>query len=181
MASEFSHAVVALALVKAHDPRSVPRRLWGLSILCSILPDADLVGFAFGIDYGDPLGHRGLTHSLCAALVVSAVVVKAGFPEVARWSRGWWILMTHFFLVTASHGFLDAMTDGGLGVAFFAPFDRTRYFLPWTPVKVSPIGLMEFFTPIGWEVLRSEILWIWIPAGLIVLAGAAFRRLPRQS
>jgi hypothetical protein len=25
------------------------------------------------------------------------------------------------FVVTASHGILDAMTDGGLGIAFFAP------------------------------------------------------------
>ncbi len=44
------------------------------------------------------------------------------------------------FVATISHGILDALTDGGLGVAFFAPFVNTRYFFPWTPIKVSPIG-----------------------------------------
>ena len=42
------------------------------------------------------------------------------------------------FLAIASHGLLDAFTDGGLGVAFFAPFDSTRYFFPVTPIEVSP-------------------------------------------
>jgi hypothetical protein len=37
------------------------------------------------------------------------------------------------FLATASHGVLDATTNGGLGVAFFSPFDNRRYFLPWRP------------------------------------------------
>jgi hypothetical protein len=26
------------------------------------------------------------------------------------------------------------MTNGGLGVAFFSPFDNGRYFLPWRPI-----------------------------------------------
>jgi len=55
----------------------------------------------------------------------------------------------YFFLATASHGLLDAMTDGGLGVAFFVPFDKHRYFLPWTPIRVSPIGVGRFFTDRG--------------------------------
>jgi inner membrane protein len=39
-------------------------------------------------------------------------------------------------VATASHGILDAFTNGGLGVAFFAPFDKTRYFFPVTPMKL---------------------------------------------
>jgi inner membrane protein len=61
-------------------------------------------------------------------------------------------------------------------VAFFAPFDNTRYFLPWTPVEVSPIGLVEFFTPYGLEVLLSEFVWIWIPAGLLVGTAIAYQK-----
>ncbi|MBK8609138.1 MAG: hypothetical protein IPL84_04125 [Chitinophagaceae bacterium] len=34
-----------------------------------------------------------------------------------------------FLLAAASHAILDAMTTGGLGVAF-SPFDNTRYFFP---------------------------------------------------
>jgi hypothetical protein len=33
-----------------------PPRFWWLSILCSILPDADVLSFVFGIDYGSLLG-----------------------------------------------------------------------------------------------------------------------------
>jgi membrane-bound metal-dependent hydrolase YbcI (DUF457 family) len=46
-----------------------------------------------------------------------------------------------YFLAMASHGFLDAFTGGGPGVASFAPFDDTRYFFPWRPLVVSPIVL----------------------------------------
>jgi inner membrane protein len=65
-----------------------------------------------------------------------------------------------------SHGLLDAFTDGGLGIAFFAPFDSTRYFFPWRPIAVSPIGISEFFSLGGLRVLLIEGIWIGIPAGL---------------
>jgi inner membrane protein len=55
------------------------------------------------------------------------------------------------------------MTNGGLGVAFFAPFSPARYFLPFRPVQVSPISTAAFFTHRGIEVLESEVLWIWLP------------------
>jgi inner membrane protein len=177
MASEISHAVVALAIGRTTGWRAMPARFWWLSVLCSVLPDVDVLGFALGIEYGDLLGHRGLTHSLCFALVLSLVVVRMQFPEAALGSQSWWRLIAHFFLVTASHGFLDAMTNGGLGVAFFAPFDPSRYFLPWRPVEVSPIGLAGFFTPYGAQVLASELMWIWIPVGLAALAVGTYRRL----
>jgi inner membrane protein len=70
----------------------------------------------------------------------------------------------YFFLATASHGVLDAMTNGGLGVAFFSPFDNNRYFLPWRPILVSPISVHRFFSGRGYAVLQSELLWIWVPA-----------------
>jgi len=87
------------------------------------------------------LGHRGPSHSLLFALLWSLLVVSVGFNAVPKLSKPWWKLLCFFFVVTASHGVLDAMTNGGLGVAFFAPFDSTRYFLPWRPIIVSPIGV----------------------------------------
>jgi inner membrane protein len=169
MASVFSHAVVALAIGKLSTGRSMPPRFWRLSILCAILPDADVLSFVFGIDYGSLLGHRGLTHSLSFAVMLSVVVVGVWFKDVQAWSRTWWVLIAQFFLVTASHGMLDAMTDGGLGVAFFAPFDNTRYFFPWRPVLVSPIGIAQFFSRYGLDVLLSKFMWIWVPAGMVWL------------
>ena len=168
MASFFSHAAVGLVIGRISTSRSMPPRFWWLSILCSILPDVDVLSFVFGIDYGSLWGHRGLTHSFSFAVMLSVVVVRIWFKDEQKWSRIWWVLIAHFSLVTASHGMLDAMTDGGLGVAFFAPFDNTRYFFPWRPVQVSPIGIAPFFSRYGLDVLLGEFVWIWIPVGVLV-------------
>jgi inner membrane protein len=68
------------------------------------------------------------------------------------------------------------MTDGGLGVAFFSPFNTARYFLPWTPIRVSPIGLTRFFSYRGLAVIQSELLWIWLPSALLLLSAFLIRR-----
>jgi inner membrane protein len=168
VATIFSHGVAALALGKVFASRQKPARFWVASVACAMLPDIDVIGFAFGIRYGDMLGHRGLTHSLSFALLVSFATVALLFREVKSFSKEWAWLFGYFFLVTMSHGLLDALTNGGLGVAFFAPLDNTRYFFPWRPVQVSPIGLDFFFSPRAWSVIVSEIEWIWIPSGLLV-------------
>jgi inner membrane protein len=170
-----THGIVAGLIVKCFAAGRMPARFWYLSALCSILPDADVLGFQFGVSYGDMLGHRGLTHSLVFALVVGLIVAFLAF---ARPPQGWTriLLCCYFFAVTASHGMLDAMTDGGRGIAFFAPFDDTRYFLPFRPIKVSPIGI-AFLSTRGLAVLWSEFLWVWIPATIIAGATLLIRRL----
>jgi len=177
MASAFSHILVAFALGQAQPQpwRRWPIRFWGLTFLCTLLPDIDVVGFAVGIPYEHLLGHRGLTHSLAFALVMGFLVVNIGFPSVYTGSWVWWSLVTHFCLVTASHGVLDALTDGGLGIAFFAPFDSSRYFFPWTPIKVSPIGISEFFTAYGMKVIVSELVWVGLPVAVGLMGIAIFR------
>lgn len=176
MASLFAHGAVAVALGHALLPAPRPWRLWMASVLCSVIPDADVIGFLFGVAYGHPLGHRGFSHSLVFAALLSAGVVYGGFRDSLGNPRLKRLLLVHFFLVTASHGFLDALTDGGLGVAFLAPFDNTRYFLPWRPIVVSPIGVGAFISRWGLEVLLNEFLWIWLPAGLVALVAALVRR-----
>ena len=89
---------------------------------------------------------------------------------------GGWLAWWYLFLATASHGILDAMTDGGLGIAFFSPFSNARYFLPWRPIAVSPIGVAAFFSERGLNVLRSEFKWIWLPSGLFAFLALAVRR-----
>jgi inner membrane protein len=88
------------------------------------------------------------------------------------------VMMIYFTLVTLSHPLLDAMTNGGSGVALFAPFSTSRYFAPWRPIQVSPIGL-RFFSERGLEVLASEIVWVWIPAFLVLLVASAYRKFMR--
>jgi len=141
-----------------------------ISIACSILPDIDVIGHAFGIPYSSVWGHRGITHSFAFAAILALVVVGLAFPQAQWFSPAWWGLVVYFLAVTASHPILDAMTNGGLGVAFFAPFENSRYFLPWRPIEVSPIGVRAFFSPRGLAVLQSEFIWIWVPSAIWIAA-----------
>jgi len=93
----------------------------GLSTL-SVLPDADVVAFTLGIPYPHPFGHRGLTHSLLFAVFVG-LLVALGLRLRHRPVLLDALLAT---VVVASHGVLDAMTTGGLGIEFFWPFDTQR-------------------------------------------------------
>jgi len=181
VASLISHAVAALGLGTVFARPEIPKRVWAIGAVCSMLPDIDVIGFRFGIRYGDFWGHRGFTHSLLFAGMLAALALVAGFPHaLSGLNRGW--LWLYFFLATASHGFLDAMTNGGLGVAFFSPFDNTRYFFPWHPIVVSPISLTGFFSARGTAVLQNELIWIWIPAGLLALLVLLFQLVfPRGS
>jgi inner membrane protein len=166
MASLFTHAFVGAALGQSAD-RDLRRdwRFWFAVIACSILPDIDSVGFHLGVPYGALWGHRGMTHSLLFAFVVATFFALL----LNRRFHSQWRLALLFFLITASHGVLDAMTDGGLGVAFFSPFDTDRYFFFFRPIHVSPIGVGRFFTARGWRILSSEIVWVWCPTLVLLL------------
>ena len=143
MASAFSHGVAALGIGACFYRSGTSNRVWAAGVFCSVIPDLDVIGFPFGIRYGDFWGHRGFTHSLLFAALLASIVMLTGFRRAAP-GLSQLPLWIYFFLATASHGLLDAMTDGGLGVSFFAPFDNHRYFLPWTPIRVSPIGIGRF-------------------------------------
>lgn len=176
MPTIFSHGVAAAALLTAFPQRTVPRGLLTLGIVCAIAPDIDVIAVPLGARSGDLLGHRGFTHSLLfAALLASAGLAGAvrAWPWMVHRGAVWFYL----FLATASHGFLDALTDrNGLGIPFFWPFDATRYFFPFTPVAMSPLGT-HFFSERGLSVLRNEIWWIWIPSAIFAVVGVALRRL----
>jgi inner membrane protein len=77
-------------------------------------------------------------------------------------------------LVVASHPLLDILTNGGLGCALFWPFDDTRYFAPWTPIPVSPIGL-RFLSPYGMFVAFVEVV-LFSPLFWFGLSGARAHR-----
>ncbi len=166
MASAFGHIALAYAMGKTLNPAWSSTRFWVLTVLCCLLPDVDVLGLLVGIPYEHVLGHRGITHSIAFAILVGIIVPKLAVPTMSCWSGRYGVLITYFGLVTMSHGFLDAFTDGGLGIAFFAPFDSTRYFFPWRPIAVSPIGISQFFSHWGLSVLLTEGIWIGIPVCL---------------
>jgi inner membrane protein len=168
MPSAFTHAVAAVALGRTYTRNRLPLRFWVLSAACAIAPDMDVMCKRFGIEYDQLLGHRGLTHSLIFALILSGLVVLLAFQKpLDGISRKKLFLI--FFLATASHGVLDAMVDGTLGVAFFAPFLATRFFLPWRPIVSSPVG-WSFFSAAGATTLMNEFVWVWVPSILMIIA-----------
>jgi inner membrane protein len=155
-----------VALLKTWWPQ-VPHPAIPIGAAATILPDADVIAFALGIPYEHMLGHRGLTHSIAFAVVV-ALLGTLLVPTHRRATFG-------FLLVCAlSHPLLDALTDGGLGVAFFAPFHNDRYFFAWTPIRVSPIGA-GFFSLRGLETLVNEVGWVWVPVGVAAWVGKYVR------
>ncbi|WP_109439130.1 MULTISPECIES: metal-dependent hydrolase [Aquimarina] len=168
MASIFAHGFTAFAFGKSFSKEIINWKFWFLGILCAIIPDADVIGFKFNIAYEDFWGHRGFSHSLVFALFFGITMTSIFYRKKLMTKTGL-ILITYFSVCTASHGILDAMTTGGLGIAFFSPFDDTRYFFPWRPIKVSPIGASNFFSIWGIKVLLSELIWVGIPGGIYIL------------
>ncbi len=168
MASPLSHVVVAVALGSALNLPKIPLRLWLLAAVCAVVPDVDVLGFWAGVPYDVWYGHRGLTHSLAFAGAVSLLIVATAFRG-ERWDGYRSRLLAYFFAATASHAVLDAMTNGGLGVAFFLPFNSTRYFFPFRPIEVSPLSVPAFFTARGLEIFWNELVWICLPALLLAV------------
>jgi inner membrane protein len=171
VASAFAHAVAGASLWPFFRSTDAPRHLWLAGAALAVVPDADVAGYFLGVPYDSPLGHRGLTHSafFAAVAAAAALAVVRGSRRGPRAGP----LFTYLFLATLSHGVLDAMTSGGGGVAFFAPFWNERYFLPWRPILVSPLGVRAFFTPRGVAVLRNEAVWVGLPSLLVAAMGAA--------
>jgi len=159
-----THAVAGLAVGALVAPQEAAWPYYLLTLGLGMLPDLDVVGFYLGIPYGSPLGHRGLSHSLLFAVVMSllAAVLASGLLAVS-----WWLLWLCFFLALVSHTLLDALTDGGLGVALFWPLNKRRYFFPFRPIRVSPIGMAALGRR-GMQSLLSEVYWVWLPLGLAV-------------
>jgi inner membrane protein len=170
--ASLGHVAIGMAAARVHDEGHRPiwrsRAAWSA---LSMLPDIDVIGFSFGVAYGDPWGHRGATHSFAFSLVAAVAV-----GLVARWRKRPALRTALLaFGVLATHPILDTMTDGGLGCALFWPFDLTRYFAPWRPIQVAPIGL-AFFSRYGLLIALSELV-LFFPLFAYALNSPGTRRL----
>jgi inner membrane protein len=159
--ASIGHIFVGMAAGRVYARNETTRMMaaWMIRLTAlSLLPDLDAISFVLGIPYGAPWGHRGATHSPAFALLVA--VAFAGIFAATGW-RGrklFWVFACAF-LVTASHGILDALTDGGRGVEFGWPLLTKRYFFPWHPLPVAPIG-PQLFAAEGREVMLTETLFL---------------------
>lgn len=194
MPSPFTHAFAGVALGTIMVPEH--RRWIAVGALLAVLPDADFFGYLLGVPYASMPGHRGLSHSILAALLLSGGISlwatrrgrarppvdqtsapgasssRAAVPVPSS-------LFPYLLLAALSHGLLDALTNGGLGIAFFAPFSEQRFFFPWRPIRVAPLSLQRFFANKGVLVLASELVVVWLPlTALAALAAIRRRRRP---
>jgi inner membrane protein len=170
-----AHVWPALAAVPALRRPEIPPRLFVLGALCTIVPDADVAAIPLGVPYGHVLGHRGLSHSIAFAAFFAGLLTLTAFRAAPPgFPRGF--AFAYLFLATASHGLLDAATNGGNGVAFFAPFDDGRYHLPFRPIEVSPIGVERFFSDRGVRILANEAVWIGLPSLVFAIGSWVWRR-----
>ena len=168
--ASLGHVAVGLAAARTYgEGRRPPWRSAVAWSVLSMLPDADVIGFSLGVRYEAPWGHRGATHSFAFAVIVG---LAAGF--IARWFKRPGLRTAVFAaVVLATHPLLDTLTDGGLGCALFWPFDLTRYFSPWRPIQVAPIGL-AFLSPYGAIVALSELV-LFLPLFVFALRPSDFK------
>ena len=174
MPTVFSHCATGLIASKISNAGASDTKL---TITCAALaafPDVDALFRGWFRD-DQLLAHRGLTHSVffaCAIGFPVAFFFKRAFLREASALRLWAL----FSLTMASHGFFDAMTDGGSGIAFFAPFNNSRYFLPWRPIPVAPLSAGQLLTTRGVHVLVVEMALFWTFAAGAALWGSNLAR-----
>ncbi len=172
MPTILTHAAVPLAAAIGLGRRAIPTRLMLAGIVASMLPDADVLAFRFGIAYADTFGHRGASHSLAFALMLA--LMAAAMAPLLQTRR----LTAALFvgLSALSHPLLDMFTNGTHGVALWWPLSSQRLEWPWHPVIASPLSLQRLFSPRGLELMLSELRWIWGPACIAALALWTVRR-----
>ncbi|MGW8390195.1 metal-dependent hydrolase [Pseudoduganella sp. HUAS MS19] len=176
MPTIFTHPAIPLALGVALGPNRISRRLLLAGMVASIVPDMDVIAFKFGIAYADQFGHRGASHSIAFALALGALA--ALLAPLLRAKR--WIAWAFVSFACVSHPLLDMCTTGGLGAALLWPLSDQRLFFPTQVIRVSPLTLERLLGPAGMTVVRSELLWVWLPCLAVMLAAFAVRtRLPK--
>lgn len=169
MPTILTHAVVPVALAFAIGRTRLPVRVALAGVALAMLPDADVIGFKFGIAYASEWGHRGASHSLMLAGVAAVLLSLLLRPP----NKG--IAFAFLFLSAASHGLLDALTSGGLGPALLWPWTQERFFAPVTPIRVSPFA-WNFSGARALMVLASEARWVWLPCLGLAISGWLIRR-----
>ncbi len=129
---DIGHVAVGLLAGRLYAAKGDAKGAWRAGAAfsaVSLLPDLDLIGRGLGADDLGPLGHRGALHSLAAAALIGLAV--------AAFNRRAGIFAA---LVAASHGALDMLDVGNLGVAYLWPLTPRRFFWPWRFLPGPPPG-----------------------------------------
>jgi inner membrane protein len=167
-----THTAIPLAIGLGLGSNTISRRLLAAGLAASAVPDLDVLAFRLGVAYSDQMGHRGFSHSLLFAFILAAIACLF----CARLNASRLVAFVFVLAAGASHGLLDMLTNGGLGIAYLWPFSDQRFFFPEQVIQVSPLGIHRFLGPAGLAVLESELLWVWLPASAVLAALLLLRR-----
>lgn len=168
VATSYTHAVVGLAIAPLYRPKRNAWLYWTLCAVLPVIPDLDVFS---GYPYGSLWGHRGFTHSVPFALWFAFLVASLTFRFLGA-NLG--ILTLIFFAAIGSHGILDACTRGGGNIPLFWPISD-YWFGNWGPIPVSDMAF-ELPDPSRSRALRSEMLWVWLPAAIWITGVFVWRR-----
>ena len=160
--ASLGHLAVGLAAGRLHAGASGPRAASTiLFVLLATFPDADAMARRLGAGPGSPWLHRGALHSL----LVAALAGVAAAALLGGMGRSRLRLALAAAAAAASHGLLDALTDGGSGVALLWPWSSERFFAAVRPIPVAPIGLGVAsrwgLHVLGWEAVAFAPLLLY--------------------
>ena len=161
MATFITHPLFGVGAAYAiSQPQQLSRRFLTLSTFCQWIPDIDVFTYLTPIAETHPFGHRGMTHSVLFAFVLALLVVRVFYRQftLSRWR--YWGLHLWFFLITLSHGLLDALVDTRLGVAFLWPVDTQRYLFQWRPLLDNSIDISMLTSAHFWYAQLIELQFI---------------------
>jgi len=147
--ASYGHLAVGLFAGRWHGGRAPTREgrastgtLLFFAALAEV-PDLDVFAVACGTHDLGVFGHRGVSHSLVAAIVL-------GLASAALAKRlGWPVVRTAVAatLAVASHGLIDALGEGGRGIPFLWPLSDARFHSPWRVLPDAPRGLKMLSRP----------------------------------
>jgi inner membrane protein len=176
MPTILTHPAIPLALGVVLGPDRISRKLLLAGMVAAIVPDMDVIAFKLGIEYANQLGHRGASHSITFALALGLLAALA-----APWLHAKrWVAMAFVSIACVSHPLLDMLTTGGLGAAIWWPFSDQRHFFPIQFIRVSPLTMGRFLGPAGITVIKSELLWVWLPCVVLMLTVFVTRRQAKE-
>ncbi len=167
MATVLAHAAIPWLTGRALRR---PRKLTATGAALACAADLDMLGYAFDLRNEDLWGHRGLTHSLAAGLALGTAAAFVFFSRAGLRSADFRRALLFLCFAGVSHGLLDALTFGAIGVALLAPFTAHRFLFPLHLVPVLPLGIPEVFSKLGLQVLADELLWMVAPWALLLEA-----------
>ncbi|MGH7286156.1 MAG: metal-dependent hydrolase [Polyangiaceae bacterium] len=169
MASLFVHAALPTVARRAIAvPSRFERRLWIVAVVVSCIVDLDLAAYIAEVRPPALLAHGGIFHSLAFALILGLAAAVIFFRALGTRTREWKIVAAFLCGCAMSHPLLDWVTASDTPVALLAPFSSARVSAPIKLIPSCPLGLDEYFTLWGILTFANELLYVVIPASVVV-------------